>query len=180
MKKIIQKFIKNNKGVSAIEFAIALPVILVMYAGFVSLTTANKISGKVSQVASTVSDLLAQSTTLDLPTIDNVIRAGEAIAGSNIADEMTINVIGVEVDENQNANVVWSRNQNRTNPFQIGAAYPLPQTLKQNEGFIIASQARVTFMPTILPSYLAFVSVPIEYQFYFVPRRSLTTTCIEC
>ena len=175
-----RRFAKSGSGIGSIEFALMLPMLLALYAGFVSVTTATRVSGQVAQVASTVSDLIAQSRSITPQEVDDVLKAGEAIAGTGGARDMMIEAIGIRVDEDGQALVVWSRDKNGAEPAAPGSIYTLPDSLMDEAGFIVASKARLNFTPTILPDYLSFVSIPFRYEYYFVPRSSLISDCSGC
>lgn len=56
---------KDNKGIAAVEFALILPVMLLLYIGTSEITTALMANRKMTQVARAVSDLIAQETSTD-------------------------------------------------------------------------------------------------------------------
>lgn len=61
----LRAFGRAAEGLAAVEFALLLPVLLLLYAGCIELTTALALDRKTSRAASTLVDLLAQ----DAPTL---------------------------------------------------------------------------------------------------------------
>jgi Flp pilus assembly protein TadG len=60
LRRRLRAFAADEAGVSAVEFALLLPVMLLLYAGCAELTTALAIDRKTTRAASTLTDLLAQ------------------------------------------------------------------------------------------------------------------------
>jgi len=60
--KFLQRFHKSEDGVSAIEFAFILPVMVVMFLGVVEVSNYVMAARRVASVASTAADLVAQDT----------------------------------------------------------------------------------------------------------------------
>ncbi len=59
-----RRFAGDRKGVSAVEFALILPLMLALYFGGIELGDALTIKRKVTRVTSSLSDLVTQSTTI--------------------------------------------------------------------------------------------------------------------
>ena len=58
----LRKFVASIEGVAGIEAAFILPVMLVIYFGLLDLTTVLSANRRVTQLASTLADLVTQST----------------------------------------------------------------------------------------------------------------------
>jgi len=183
MKKFASKFssfLKKEDGVSAVEFAFTAPALVAMYFMFVGLAGADHASSRVGQVASTVSDIISQSAGLTATQIDLALQAGEAIAGSQNASGMDIEVVGVLVKANGQTEVAWSRNAQGSAPYAVGSSFPMPASLTSEPGFIVASRTAYTYQPVVGSSLLGGNGVPLEYKYYYVPRVSADTVCNGC
>lgn len=69
MKKL--RFIKNNEGVALIEFAIALPMLLILFIGMVELGNFIIQHQKVDKVASSMADFVAQGSTVSITNLND-------------------------------------------------------------------------------------------------------------
>ena len=71
--------IADRRGMSSIEFAMLLPVMIILYIGGVEITSAIAIDRKVSQVARTLGDLVAQATNITATDMSNIMGATTSI-----------------------------------------------------------------------------------------------------
>ena len=71
--------LKDRRGIAATEFAIVVPIMLVMFFGTVEFSSAVAVDRKVTLVAQTLSDLTAQSTTVGDSDMTNFFAASTAI-----------------------------------------------------------------------------------------------------
>ena len=78
LKAFGKDFTQDNRGVSAIEFALVAPILILAYLGLADLTLGMMVSRRASHLAATVGDLAAQSETLTAGNITDLW----AIAGS--------------------------------------------------------------------------------------------------
>ena len=80
-RKGLTGFWRDRRGVSAVEFALIAPVLVIFYCGLAELTQAMMAQRRVSNIASSIGDLVAQSAQLsdaraaDIFTIGNTIMA---------------------------------------------------------------------------------------------------------
>ena len=86
---------REEQGVAAVEFALILPVMLLMYFGSAELTKGILVNRKVTVAARSVSDLLAQKTNaITNADATQIFNAGIAVMGSDSAGlKMTLSSI---------------------------------------------------------------------------------------
>jgi Flp pilus assembly protein TadG len=108
----------NEQGTVAVEFALILPVMLVLYLGLVEFSQGYRISQKLDLLAHTLSDLTAQQLTggqangqagIDQTTMDGIFSAAIPIMTpiSNTTIEMTISEVTVAGVPNNNSPTSW-------------------------------------------------------------------------
>src|SRR3954470_20871040 len=73
------RFLRDKRGVSAVEFAMLLPLMITLYLGGVEVSSAIAVDRKVTQVARTLGDLVAQSTTLNATDMTNILNAASSV-----------------------------------------------------------------------------------------------------
>src|ERR1700724_4569580 len=72
--------LKDRRGIAATEFAIIVPIMLVMFFGTVEFSSAVAVDRKITLVARTLSDLTSQYTTVAVnPDLTNFFAASTAI-----------------------------------------------------------------------------------------------------
>lgn len=90
---------RNKSGVAAVEFALILPVMLLLYLGSAEITQALMASRKATLVARTLSDLTAQQTT-QVPVVDadltNIFAAATDIMAPFSATPLQMTITSVE------------------------------------------------------------------------------------
>ena len=77
--RLLRRFGRSERGLAAVEFALILPVLIAMLFGMGELSLAVGARSSISQVASTVGDLVAQSSAPTPTDLSNVYYAANTI-----------------------------------------------------------------------------------------------------
>ena len=78
-RSLIRRLAGDESGVSAVEFALIAPVMLLFYAGMVDLCQGYMALKRTSHAASAVADLVSQSRTITKADINSIFEVGPAI-----------------------------------------------------------------------------------------------------
>jgi Flp pilus assembly protein TadG len=173
MLKHALRFGRDRKGLAAVEFALIAPVMIVMFFGASELSSAVDCNARVGRVASTVADLVAQSTTVSSSDTANFFAAANTVLYPYASANAKI-VVSSLVDNGKGATTVaWSDAQNAT-PRSVGATVSVPTGLvtSGSGGSVIYTEITYTFTPAV--AYFLGTSVTLTDHFYSKPRRSLT------
>jgi Flp pilus assembly protein TadG len=73
------RFARAQEGIAVLEFALIMPVLIALFFGAVELTREIIISQKVEKVAVTVSDVVAQSSTVTTADLNQTLVAAEQL-----------------------------------------------------------------------------------------------------
>ncbi|MDQ2083796.1 pilus assembly protein [Xanthobacteraceae bacterium Astr-EGSB] len=156
---VLRRFAANESGVSAVEFAMLLPLMITLYLGSVEITQAVSADRKMSLVASTVGDLVARTDTscISESEILTTFKAGNAVLYPFDATKMKIVITQAIVDDKQQAKVVegssgnggWSRAYNGATKHSGDVTAAIPPELRTTEGPVIWAEANYTYVPTI-------------------------------
>jgi len=192
-----RRFAADQHGVSAVEFAILLPLMLTLYFGGVELSDAVSADRKNTLVAHTVGDLVAAVTNVNststVPAIGDVWLADQyvgypyakngtpAVPPSTPAqppNPITI-VTSVCVDTTGRATVSWSQsNDSNGSALTAGATVTLPSALTtpppSSKISYVLGQSIYTYRPTI--GYGIIGTIRMTDQFYLGPRQSCSVT----
>ncbi len=161
----------DTRGVSAVEFALILPVMIIMYIGAVEFSHALTVDRRVTAVASAASDLVAQTEEISSAEIDDVFTAATSIMTPYTAGPISIVLTSVVADTDNNTTVSWSCAHNGA-PESNGAAYALPEGLTQPFSSVIVAQVSYAYQPPI--GHYMTGGISMTETFYLRPRRSLT------
>ena len=110
----LSEFANDKRGVSAVEFAMLLPLMLTLYLGGVEVSQGISIDRKVTLTARTVADLVAQVSSIDTAGINAALGAATAIMAPYPDKDAKVTVSVVDIDTNGNAKVKWSSTKNGT------------------------------------------------------------------
>src|SRR5207244_2356005 len=104
----------DQRGVAAVEFALVLPIMLMLFFGASELGDALTIDRKVTHVTSTLTDLVTQSKVITQTDMTNIFNAATSIMTPYAATSLKMKVSGIQIDANLNATVTWGFAQNDT------------------------------------------------------------------
>src|SRR4029453_8156026 len=90
-----KSFLSNINGVAGIEAAFIFPVMLMIYFGLLDLTSVLSANRRVTQMASTLADLVTQSTgTTTKAELQGFYRASTAIMDPHSTTDLSLEVFG--------------------------------------------------------------------------------------
>lgn len=166
----LRAFARAEGGVTAIEFALILPVMLTMYIGAVELSHGLTIDRRVTSVASAVADLTAQAEEVDGNAIQDIFTASSSIMTPYPAEPLSIVLTSVVADEDNETTVDWSEGLNEA-PHPDGYAFTLPEGLTQPFSSVIVAEVSYTYEPVVGEHLTG--GITLTDTFYLRPRRTL-------
>src|SRR5262249_37741832 len=123
---------RDPGGVSAVEFAFLLPVMLTLYFGAVEVSQGIAADRKVTITARTVADLAARVTQVTNAEKDGILSAASAVMAPFSGTNARVRLSQVKIDKNGNPTVDWSDSNNATAyaPRTKGGAVAICSTSK--------------------------------------------------
>jgi Flp pilus assembly protein TadG len=173
MLKRFLSFLRARDGLAAIEFALTAPVMATFFLGAIELTDAMSCEQRVTGLAATASDLVAQATQVSNADINNVYSALNAIVYPYPTTNIKIVISSLIDDGHGGAKVAWSDAQN-TAARAVNSAVTVPAGIVTAGGSVIL--AEVTYPYTSPVSDFIVGSINLTSTFYERPRRSATVT----
>ena len=177
----MKRLLRDERGVSAVEFALIAPIMILLYCGLAELTLAMMAERRASHAASAVGDLIAQERgTISDNGITQVLNVGKLVVSPFSAADLTMRISSVQADPSGTPMVVWSKAQGAAlSPLQTGVT-PLgfPTTLlAANESVIMSDvvYAYETPLKKVVNRKLHF-----SETFYLRPRRADEIVCTDC
>jgi Flp pilus assembly protein TadG len=165
----LPEFTRDKRGVSAVEFAMLLPLMVTLYLGTVEVSQGISIDRKVTLTARTVADLVAQVASIDTAGLNAALGAATAVMAPYPDTNVKVTVSGVEIDANGNAKVKWSSTKNGT-ARAVGSSVTVPDALKIPSTFLVYGEASYGYTPTI--GHLVTGSMNLSDQIFMRPRLS--------
>ena len=168
---LFQRFRRATEAVAAVEFALILPIMLTLYIGSVEVSSAIAVDQRVATVSGSLGDLVARAPgTIPKSEIDDYFLAASATMAPYDASGVQQIVTGVKLDADGKGTVMWSVATNGAAKHDTGTAYTVPDRLKHlaADGFVIASEARLSYEPMI--GYIFDSNFNLYHEFFFLPR----------
>jgi len=149
-------FLRDNRGMTAVEFALILPIMLMMFFGTVSFSMGVAASRKVTQVASTLADLTAQSKCVNnasgndsnCKSISDYFAATQIIMTPYTAPSVVARVSELYIDTTGKAYVQWSEAQGEVALAQKSLV-TIPQDLAIPSSYLIFSEVSYLYKPPV-------------------------------
>jgi len=163
----------DQRGVSAVEFALLLPLMLTLYLGSVEISQGIGADRKVTLTARTIADLVSQASSINNSDMTNSLNAASAVMAPYSASNLAVTVTSVAIDANGNATVAWSDTMNGTARSK-GATVTVPAALVVANSSLIWSEVQYTYKPAI--GYVVSGTLLLKDQLYMRPRLSVSIT----
>ncbi len=179
--KFVRRFIEHcrldQRGLAAVEFALILPILLMMFLGLIEFSSALGVRAEVINMSSAGGDLVAQKSTAAGADLDTVFSAVTAMLFPNDASQATITITSVIDGGAGNApKVAWSCSKGLAPaPLSKGSnpspAIPAGFVDPGKGGSVIWSRVTYrynSFLAYYLPAWTTWTN-----DFYLKPRRVL-------
>lgn len=163
---------RDERGISAVEFALILPLMISLYVGAVEFSHALTIDRRVTSVASAAADLVAQSEEVSGTDLRDIFTASSSIMLPYASDPVTLVLSSVEADEDNETTVAWSCGYNGGEAHAEDAEYELPEGLTQAFSSVIVAEVTYTYTPLVGEHLTG--GITMNDTFYLRPRRSMT------
>ncbi|HTN64493.1 MAG TPA: TadE/TadG family type IV pilus assembly protein [Devosia sp.] len=177
LRKTIAHFGDDTKGVAAVEFALVLPVMLLVYVGSVEAGSLISVDKRVQSVAAAMGDLVSRSNTkIAACDIQDYFAAASATLMPYSATGLQQIVTSVLVKTDGTTEVQWSRaagtNAKGENavPYEKGDAFPLPEAMTDisNNAYVIVSEAAYSYHP--ITTLIYDQTIPLRRENFYLPR----------
>ena len=183
-RRLLARFVKDKRGVAAVEFVFIVPLMLTMTFGTIEVSSGVAIDRKVTLVARTLSDLVSQGTKVSSTDIQNFFKMGSAIMTPYpvTTATMTQKVSAITIDASRVARIAWSYSGNvNGSSVTVSAGYPKNTVITTiPPGLVVANTqliwSEVTYTYTPIVGYVLRSTVPLSDQCYTRPRQSNEVT----
>ena len=162
--------LRDRSGIAATEFAVIVPIMLVMFFGTVEFSSGVAVDRKVTLMARTLSDLTSQSLSVTDADLTNFFAASTGIMTPYSTAPANSTITELYVDPvTLVARVQWSQG---AAPHTPGSAVTVPTELKIGGTYLIWSEVNYVYVPTI-GYVMAKSGVTLSDVAYTRPRQSL-------
>lgn len=170
---LLRRFAGDCRGLSAVEFALIAPVMILLYLGAVDLSLALSIDRKVTSAASALADLVAQDDVITDDEMTDILNAGAVILAPFDTTPLQLRVTSVMMDSGGDVEVQWSDARGRA-PYSEGDSITVPSGVLQPNRSII--MVEVAYRHETLFNELGMARFNLDEAFYLRPRRSIVVS----
>jgi Flp pilus assembly protein TadG len=184
-KTFSQLTVRDRRGGVMIEFAFAMPILILLLLGGVELARYMLLHQKLDRTAMTVSDLVARVTSVDKADLDTVLNAAYLVMSPfDLTDQGVVIVSSVRGNSGSGTpEVQWQRcgAGNLTATSEVGtpgsnATISNPNLVTATDGIVVGE----TFFH-YEPWFIKMIpSTTIHHIAVFRPRLSAEVTCTNC
>jgi Flp pilus assembly protein TadG len=161
--------LQDCRGIAATEFAVIVPIMLVMFFGTVEFSSGVAVDRKVTLMARTMSDLTSQSLSVDDTTMTGFFAASGAIMTPYSSTPTLSTVSELYVDPaTLTAKVQWSKGSAAR---ALNSTVTIPTALQVADTYLIFSEVSYRYVPTI-GYVMAKAGVNLSDVAYTRPRQS--------
>lgn len=190
----MRRFAHDRRGVAALEFALIVPLLLMLYFVTMEIAQAIEVNKKVGRIGSMVADLVTQQQTMSKAELEAIMRIGEATLQPYNRSQPNIQITAIEVTDEATPRiqVVWSRKL-VDGAFSAGPAagtpVTIPPALRIRGSFLIYAESTLAYEPVItwtasakttLGLAGAFDGIAMKEAYYLRPRMSMKIPCTDC
>ena len=176
--KLLKSFLKDNRGVTSIEVAVATPMLAVLALSCVEVTSFVLFNQKIDRAVTAMGDLTAQARGLTSADLENLYDAAEYIMRPFDLNQNGIVIVSsVSPDNDQNPYVNWQwKSQDAESLFgNVNQTATLPDGFVVRSGeSIIISEVFASYDPVIFGQF--FSTQPYYQYSVFRPRFDGLTT----
>jgi Flp pilus assembly protein TadG len=169
------QFRRDQRGVSAVEFALLLPLMITLYLGGVEVSQAISIDRKVSLTARAVADLVARTTAVNAAEMTNILDAATTVTAPYSSANIKVKVSQVYIKADGSSTVDWGAAKN-TSKRNKNDPVTVPSALKMagKDSYLIWAEVEYGYKPTI--GYVITGTLNLTDQIYMRPRMSDSVT----
>ena len=162
----------DRSGIAATEFAVIVPVMLVMFFGTVEFSSGVAVDRKVTLMARTLSDLTSQSTSVNDTDLAGFFAASRGVMTPYSSTPTLSTVSELYVTPGTLVvKVQWSKG---STPRAVGSTITIPTELKVGGTYLIFSEVSYRYVPAV-GKVMAAAGVNLTDVAYTRPRQS---TCV--
>jgi Flp pilus assembly protein TadG len=186
VRRQIGNLVRDCRGVAATEFAMIVPIMLLLFFGTVEVSSLVAIQRKLALVVHAASDLTSQSLdSISTTDMENVFAASGAIMLPYSLTTLTTTVSEVFIDKNKIAKIQWSQSATvtmdgfpkatlRDSAHKRNDTVVVPPGLLIPNTWLIWSEVSYDYKPTV--GYVLKTTITKKDEAYTRPRQSL---CVD-
>lgn len=167
----------DERGVSALEFALIAPFLVLLYFGGIELSLLMQADRRITTVAATVGDLTSRVSGLTEQDVRDIFDSANLLITPLDPTGAEMVLSSLVADDEGNVTVDWSRSRN-TGRRSRGSSVPdLPDDIVPPNGSVILAEVAYDYESVL--DFVPEAQGRLEDRFYVRPRRSARVEIIQ-
>lgn len=174
-RRVVQSAIVANKGVAMVEFALTLPVLLMLYLGCVQICDVVAVYRKTTTTTKTIVDLTSQQSGVSDAKLTEIFNASTQVMAPYSPSKLKMVITYVRISNTGVATVEWSSASGTGATADTpGDTYTLPAGVGVNNTSLIVGRVDYSYEANI-GGFLN-TNIPLREIIYMYPRITNTLT----
>jgi Flp pilus assembly protein TadG len=182
-RQLLRRSARDERGTAAVEFAFVAPIMVSLLVGTWELSCAITCDRHVTQIASSVADLVARNQTVDSSTLGAIMGIAEVLIRPDDPKNLSITVLSVTSSATDATKTtvdwVYQYNSGAEPLVQAAASYTLPTGILGTLSSVVVVHAHYNYTSPIFQTFVK-GTVGLDQVFYLKPRQSSKVACSNC
>ncbi|MGZ2487463.1 Flp pilus assembly protein TadG [Rhizobium pisi] len=174
----IRRLARDRSAASGVEFALVLPILVMLLFGTVDLGHALTVSRKIDEIASSMGDMIAQQSTWTKSDVAKLLSGASFILQPYDTSQLTITVAVDDVDSSGKAMVNWSASFNTSAPASgTASAIDIPAQIQDAGVQVVLTRVQYKLTTPVSAFFSNFTGqngYSFDHHFFNRPRVSDT------
>lgn len=158
----------NEDGISALEFAIVAPLMVLLFFGCIEISLMMRLDRKVATTSSSLGDLTARLASVDDSQMAEMFAAASVLLQPNDITQARMRITSIVDSGDGVTKVDWSDGYNFT-AFTPGATIAVPTGIVASPGSVILAEVEYDYQNKL--GYVINFGGTLSDRFYLRPRR---------
>lgn len=159
----------DRRGVAAIEFALVVPMVIVVYVVGFEIAEGATVYRKLTDTTVQLANVSAQYTAMSSTDVSNVMSASAQIMAPYPTTSLSIVLSEVTTDSHGNGTVTWSQEYQGT-ALGTGSAVTMPTEFNAANANYILVQTTYSYSPSFGTSFIG--PIAMSNSIFMLPRSS--------
>jgi Flp pilus assembly protein TadG len=176
-----RRVIADARGAAAVEFALILPVLVLLYAVGFEICQAATVNRKLTDTTVQLANLTSQYTTVAKSDIATIMNASSETMTPFSNGALSLVLSEVSIDDSGNATVTWSESYVDGVAFQgtpLTTAPVAPASFATPNSSYIVVQSSYAYTPLIAGTWMP--TITLSGHSFMLPRDSASIPCSNC
>ena len=176
-RRLRRRFVKSTRGIAAVEFAMVLPVLAVIFLASTDAGRAIAIYMKVRATTYTIAAITNQYSIIHDADVQGNLGAAATVLAPYSTGPLAITISQIAIDSSGNATVSWSDTLGGTAHVK-GTPMTVPSNLKVPGSFLVFGEVSYGYQP-LFGYFGANTAINLSDNLYTTPRISASITRVS-